>query len=264
MTTTATPSYDALAANWLRLYRLGHLQSMKTLDLFNRDLKPFVRDLQARSDAIGGQVVAETVLLTVLPLSAEEAQAYAAGLDEQLGIYESDLLVVQDNLNAAMALEPNAMAAAKSAQELFALIDTRLAEELMFRNGFAIEDIAGIRDNLGSFQRRVQSAFAEVRAASAAVDAIVAQASATHNAANKLYWQLTRDLLVARMKAQGIQPCGPGARSPPRPRPGRARSARPTAPPATAGGAAARRIRPTRGARRSTGGSGRRRRPRSR
>src|SRR5246127_536534 len=32
MTTTATPSYDALAANWLRLYRLGHLQSMASWD----------------------------------------------------------------------------------------------------------------------------------------------------------------------------------------------------------------------------------------
>lgn len=199
------PKVDRRAAE--EYFRDPNVKSaMRTLDLFNRDLKPFVRDLQARSDAIGGQVVQETVLLTVLPLSAEEAQAYAAGLDEQLGIYESDLLVVQDNLNAAMAIEPDAMAAAKSAQELFALIDTRLAEELMFRNGFAIEDIAGIRDNLGSFQRRVQSAFAEVRAASAAVDAMVAQARDTHHAANKLYWQLTRDLLVARMKAQGIQP----------------------------------------------------------
>ena len=28
MTTTATPSYDALTNTWLRLYRLGHLQSI--------------------------------------------------------------------------------------------------------------------------------------------------------------------------------------------------------------------------------------------
>jgi hypothetical protein len=180
--------------------------AIRTLDLFGRDLAPFVRDLTAKNDAIRGQVIAEILLLSVSRMSLEERLAFASGLDDQLNIYEADLATVQDNLVAAMALEPGAMAAAKSAEDLFALIDTRIAEELMFRNGFAVEDIAGIRDNLASFQSRARSAFAQVRTAKLAADAILDDARATHHTTNRLYWQISGELIAAKMKEQGLKP----------------------------------------------------------
>jgi hypothetical protein len=198
------PKVDKRAAD--EYFKDPHVKgAIRTLDLLDRDLAPFVRDLKARNDAVRGQVIAEILLLGVSPMSPEERLAFASGLDDQLNIYETDLLTIQDNLAAAMALEPGAMEAAKSAEELFALIDTRLAEELLFRNGFAVEDIAGIRDSLKSFQSRVRSAFAQVRSAHTAVDAIVEDARSTHHTTNRLYWRISGEILAARMKAQGLQ-----------------------------------------------------------
>jgi len=180
--------------------------SMRTIDLFDRDLAPFIRELTSKNEGIRSQVVGEILLLAVSSMGNEERLAFSSGLDEQLSSYEADLSTVQDNLDAAMALEPTSMVAAKSAQELFAMIDTRIAEELMFRNGFAVEDIAGIRDNLTTFQSRMRSAFAQVRSAKVAVDAIVTDARATHHTTNRLYWQIAGELISAKMKEQGLKP----------------------------------------------------------
>lgn len=180
--------------------------AIRTLDLFDRDLAPFTRDLTARNDAVRGQVIAETLLLGVSRMPVEERLAFVTGLNDELDLYEKDLVTVQGNLDAAMALEPGAMASAKSAEELFAMVDTRVAEELLFRHGFAVEDIAAMRTALKSFQTHVRSAFAQVRAAKGAVDAIVADARSTHHAANRLYWQITGEMLVSKMKEQGLRP----------------------------------------------------------
>jgi len=56
MTTTATPSYDALAANWLRLYRLGHLQSMASWDQ--------AANMPPKGNTARGQALAEIAKLT--------------------------------------------------------------------------------------------------------------------------------------------------------------------------------------------------------
>ena len=56
MTTTATPSYDALATNWLRLYRLGHLQSMASWDQ--------AANMPPKGNTARGQALAEIAKLT--------------------------------------------------------------------------------------------------------------------------------------------------------------------------------------------------------
>lgn len=178
--------------------------AIRTLDLLNRDLAPFVRELTEKNNGVRGQVIAEVMLLGVSRMSLEERQSFASGLDEQLNEYEMALNTVQDNLDAAMALEPGALSAAKAAEELFALIDNRLSEELLFRNGFTVEDIAGIRDHLRSFQAHVRSAFAQVRAAKSAVDAIMEDARATHHTTNRLYWQISGELIARKLKEQGL------------------------------------------------------------
>ena len=55
-TTTATPSYDALAANSLRLYRLGHLQSMASWDQ--------AANMPPKGNTARGQALAEIAMLT--------------------------------------------------------------------------------------------------------------------------------------------------------------------------------------------------------
>lgn len=178
--------------------------ALRTLDLLDRDLAPFARDLTARNDSVRGQVTAEILLLGPSRMSLEERLAFVSGLDEQMSIYVTELGTVQDNLDAAMALEPGALAAAKSAQDLFALIDHRATEEVLFRNGFSVEDIAAMRTNLQSFQAHVRSAFAQVRKAKSAVDAIVDDARSTHHTTNRMYWQISGELLATRMKEKGL------------------------------------------------------------
>ena len=56
MTTTATPSYDALTATWLRLYRLGHLQSIASWDQ--------AANMPPKGNTARGQALAEIAMLT--------------------------------------------------------------------------------------------------------------------------------------------------------------------------------------------------------
>src|ERR1700712_4091491 len=56
MTTTATPSYDALAATWQRLYRLNHLQSMASWDQ--------AANMPPKGNTARGQALAEIAMLT--------------------------------------------------------------------------------------------------------------------------------------------------------------------------------------------------------
>ena len=56
MTTTATPSYDALTGTWLRLYRLGHLQSMASWDQ--------AANMPPKGNEARGQALAEIAMLT--------------------------------------------------------------------------------------------------------------------------------------------------------------------------------------------------------
>ena len=58
-TTTAshqTPGYDALARTWLRLYRLGHLQSMASWDQ--------AANMPPKGNTARGQALAEIAMLT--------------------------------------------------------------------------------------------------------------------------------------------------------------------------------------------------------
>ena len=55
MTATATPSYDALAATWQRLYRLGHLQSMASWDQ--------AANMPPKGNTARGQALAEIAML---------------------------------------------------------------------------------------------------------------------------------------------------------------------------------------------------------
>ena len=55
MTTTATPSYDALTATWLRLYRLGHLQSIASWDQ--------AANMPPKGNTARGQALAEIAML---------------------------------------------------------------------------------------------------------------------------------------------------------------------------------------------------------
>ena len=56
MTTTATPSYDALTQTWQRLYRLGHLQSMASWDQ--------AANMPPKGNTARGQALAEIAMLT--------------------------------------------------------------------------------------------------------------------------------------------------------------------------------------------------------
>ncbi|QBE66103.1 hypothetical protein [Pseudoduganella lutea] len=180
--------------------------AMRTLDLLDRDLAPFVYDLKQHNIVIRTHVSGEFMLLGPTTMGPEERLAFSSGLVDELVAYETDLITIQENLDAALAREPKALVAAKSAQELFALVDTRLVEELLFRNGFAVEDIAGIRGSLQSFQSRVRSAFAQVRAAKADIDAIVADAGTTLFFARRLYGDILAEMVRARMQERFIEP----------------------------------------------------------
>ena len=56
MTTTATPSYDALAATWQRLYRFAHLQSIASWDQ--------AANMPPKGNTARGQALAEIAMLT--------------------------------------------------------------------------------------------------------------------------------------------------------------------------------------------------------
>ena len=180
-------------------------QAIRLIDLFNKNLSPLAHDLADHLMKISGQVKAELMLVSLSSMSDEARLDFLSGLSEQLQIYGDQLWQMRMNVDAAQDLEPKALEAAKAAEDLFSLIDNRLTEEWLFRQGFQVEDIANMRDNLRSYSSRVRKVFRDLKELSGQVDACRSGQGELSSAISTISWQIIGARVRQQMKERGIQ-----------------------------------------------------------
>jgi hypothetical protein len=85
-------------------------KAIRLIDLMNKNLEPFGRELDEHHAKIVAGTNAEVALLALSEkLSVDERLEFLTGLHEQLEIYERELNVVFDNLQAAKGLSAKAL-----------------------------------------------------------------------------------------------------------------------------------------------------------
>lgn len=177
---------------------------IRVIDLFERNLDEFGSELETKHTMLKGGVNIEVALLAVSAMADPERLNFVRGMEDELGQYVDDLLIVRENVDAAVAMEARLLEAAKGARELVELVETGLVLDWLLKAGFTVEEISRIHGNLKSFDARVRRLFIDMRRLKGRVDVIVEEANALAHTVNKLGWSIFGGMLAAEMKRTGV------------------------------------------------------------
>jgi hypothetical protein len=163
-------------------------RAIRLLDLMDKHLDDFGREL----DAHHAEVIAETGMeLRLLALSRfpdDRRLEFLTGLQDQLSDYQRDLLVVNDNLEAAKAVGTKAIESAKGAEQLASLVERALIADWLLQQGFKIDEIVKLYSNLVHYSDRVRRIFKEVDERYAQVQRLLQEEEELASQVNKIYW----------------------------------------------------------------------------
>jgi hypothetical protein len=180
-------------------------RALRTIDLLNKNLPAFRDDLQTTHDQTMYTAALELGLIQLSRMPDTTRLQFLNGLEDQLNIRADELLVVSDNLDATAALEPKALDAAKSAEDLANLIDRAIVADFLLQQGFEFNEIVTMYENLKSFSSRVRSTFTQIRALKQTVDACLKETQEKGWIANRLYWQISLSNIAEELKKRGVQ-----------------------------------------------------------
>jgi hypothetical protein len=181
-------------------------KAIRLIDLMNKNLEPFGRELDEHHAKIVAGTNAEVALLALSEkLSVDERLEFLTGLHEQLEIYERELNVVFDNLQAAKGLSAKALDAARGAEELANLVGRDLVADWLLQQGFSVDEIYEIWNNLKSYASQVRRVFADVDGLHVKVKKLLQEEAKLHSQVNKIYWSISLKRIAEELKKKGIQ-----------------------------------------------------------
>jgi hypothetical protein len=181
-------------------------KAMRLIDLMAKNLKPFGQELAEHHVKVVAEANMEIALVAVAKLPPQETLNFFEGLLEQVNAYGSDLLVVFDNFEAAKDVASKALESARGAEQLSKLVDRALVADWLLKQGFSLEEIIQIHENLHNYSSRVGQVFRDVDALHAQVRQLLDEQETLAGTLSKLTWQIRMEILVAELKKRGIQP----------------------------------------------------------
>jgi hypothetical protein len=195
-TTTAKRSFGATDAR--RIVATG--KAMRLIDLMNKNLGTLTSELQDHHLKVIGETNLEVMAIAVSSLSADARQAFLTGLGDQLQIYGNELLTVRDNVEAARQLEAKSLDAAKGAEDLAKLLDRALIADFLLKQGFSLDEIAQMYENLTSYASRVRRVFQDLATLQQKVDKCSDEQSQLASSVNKVYWHIGLSRIAEELK----------------------------------------------------------------
>jgi hypothetical protein len=180
-------------------------KAIRLIDLMGKNLKPFSRELEEHHAKTIFVTNSELGLLAICTLSGVERLEFLSGLEDQLNVYGDQLDIVSDNLEAAKDVSAKAIESAQSAEQLANLVDRALVADWLLKQGFSINEIVDLYDNLKNYASRVRQVFRDIEALSNQVEKLLKEQRELSSQLSKLYWRISMSNIAEELKKRGIQ-----------------------------------------------------------
>jgi hypothetical protein len=180
-------------------------KAMRLIDLMNKNLGKLTSELQDHHLKVIGETNLEVMAIAVSRLSEDARLAFLTGLSDQVQIYGSELLTVRDNIEAARQLEAKSVDAAKGAEDLAKLLDRVLVADFLLKQGFSLDEIVQMYENLTNYAARVRRVFQDLATLQQQVDKCINEQSQLASSVNKLYWHISLSRIAEELKKRGAQ-----------------------------------------------------------
>jgi hypothetical protein len=190
--------------------------SMRIIDLLNKNVQPFASELAEYHQGVILTAALELSLLDLSCVPDEEKLAFLKGLDDELGAYDADLRVVEDNLEAARRMAPRAIEAAEAAESMSKILERVLVADQLVKTGFSVDEYVELRQFFETYPSRVRGAFQRLDALLIQVTRQRHELADLLHQVNRLHWQTIFGMLAndprASLEFLPRSPSGPGRR----------------------------------------------------
>jgi hypothetical protein len=163
-------------------------ESMQILDLFNKNLKPFERELMKHHLALIGSTNLELVALKASGFSTQQRLNFLTSVENELDVYLKQLLVVYDNTDAMLELETEAIKRAEAAEKIGDYINNLWVADYLLKIGFSLDEIVSIWANLKAFAHNAKSTFKDAHNLRNLTQRLIDEASTLDQNVNRIYW----------------------------------------------------------------------------
>jgi hypothetical protein len=135
-------------------------KAMRLVDLMGRNLKPFGDDLDQHHATVIVSTNMELMLLAASrKQSVQDRLETIADMRDQLRTYGDQLIVIHDNIDAAMALKDKTLEAARGADQLHRVLESAWVEDELLKMGMELEEIVDALQSLQDFSSGARKAF---------------------------------------------------------------------------------------------------------
>jgi hypothetical protein len=172
--------------------------SLQLLDVFDKDLKPFISGLEPEHQRImtGAEfnVLAVALLAGKTSSDIEKKFARLDAVAQELADYDQELSIVQANLEAVLSLEPQAMDTKNKTDQLIALLPDLFEMQAVAAETVGIGQIPDIDDytkmdsGLRYVSASIRIAFADAHDAKMLVDRLIDEESKVRQELQKIWW----------------------------------------------------------------------------
>jgi hypothetical protein len=176
-------------------------RSVEVYDVLAKNFTPFTEALIEHHEKLRGAVIVELGLLALSSLTAEDRGEWLRAINDEVDVYIRQLLTVEDNVRALLALERRALESAAGAEDLRRLLDRPVIANELLKIGFGLEDLVSIHTNLGTFAGRVRRTFSDARALDGALQRMIPEADHVASRVNRYYWSEILQAVEAHTRA---------------------------------------------------------------
>ena len=161
-------------------------RATRLLDLWNRNLKPFGDELeQHHARVIAGTTMELMLRAASRGQSVQDRLEAVADLRSQLRDYGEQLLVIRENIDAALALKDKTLTAANGADQVHRVLQSALIADQLLQMGMEYQEIMDGLQNLEDFSSSARRVFPALEDLKAKVDRMDSETTT-------LFWQLVK------------------------------------------------------------------------
>lgn len=139
--------------------------SLSVIDVLTKNLRPFISQLEKHHQST---IIGTNLTLAALAIASEDElseQGYLEALTKELDIYERELFIVLDNVEAALALEPHLLELVKNSDELHSILSRVVVADYLLQMGLKFEEeYLVILRNFRSYSSNIKKVINEFKA----------------------------------------------------------------------------------------------------
>lgn len=175
---------------------------MRTIDLLSKHLKPYSQELQQHHARVRAVTILE--IMSTARMTEGRRMELLDSLGNELNLYELELDTLLTNLDAAQDLKPQALDAARNAEQLAKVADNLLVKDWLLKQGFDWTEIDQMIRNLSDFASVVTKAFADLDALRAQVQRMLGEVASDASTVNKVYWTAILEPIVDALRPAAV------------------------------------------------------------